>query len=172
MGLNQKDLNPEIRGLMIQEMDRDLAGQNLYLSPRLNAQGRNVWHLLLKEASANHSDDWLANEIVRQRLLNPHDLRQGKPIAMRHDAHQMLAEGEFNRFFMRGICLKAIEIGAPAVVGYRARASQNPRPESLAIIGKRFEPCEFLDRLRSAIGADTPFGYPGSANSGLSVEFL
>ncbi|WP_454864244.1 hypothetical protein [Pseudomonas rhizophila] len=89
MGLNQKDLNPEIRGLMIQEMDRDLAGQNLYLSPRLNAQGRNVWHLLLKEASANHSDDWLANEIVRQRLLNPHDLRQGKPIAMRHDAHQM-----------------------------------------------------------------------------------
>ncbi|WP_433785456.1 hypothetical protein [Pseudomonas frederiksbergensis] len=172
MGLNQKDLNPEIRGLMIQEMDHDLAGQNLYLSPRLNAQGRNVWHLLLKEASANHSDDWLANEIARQRLLNPHDLRQGKPIAMRHDAHQMLAEGEFNRFFMRGICLKAIEIGAPAVVGYRARASQNPRPESLAIIGKRFEPSEFLDRLRSAIGADTPFGYPGSANSGLSVEFL
>ncbi|VVO43522.1 hypothetical protein PS726_06203 [Pseudomonas fluorescens] len=171
MGLNQKDLNPEIRGLMIQEMDHDLAGQNFYLSPRLNAQGRNAWHQLLKEASANHSDDWLANEIARQRLLNPHDLRQGKPIAMRHDAHQMLAEGEFNRFFMRGICLKAIEIGAPAVVGYRARASQSPRRESLAIIGKRFDPSDFLDLLRSAIGADTPFGYPGSANSGLSVEF-
>ena len=171
MGLNQKDLNPEIRGLMIQEIDHDLAGQNLYLSPRLNAEGRNAWHLLLKEASANHSDDWLANEIARQRLLNPHDLRQGKPIAMRHDAHQLLAEGEFNRFFMRGVCLKAIEIGAPAIVGYRARASQNARAESQAIIGKRFEPSEFLDRLRSAIGADTPFGYPGSANSGLSVEF-
>lgn len=171
MGLNQKDLNPEIRGLMIQEMDNDLAGQILYLSPRLNAQGKNVWHQLLKEASANHSDDWLANEIARQRLLNPHDLRQGKPIAMRHDAHQLLAEGEFNRFFMRGICLKAIEIGAPAVVGYRARGSENPRAESLAIVGKKFEPREFLDRLRSAIGADTPFGYPGSANSGLSVKF-
>ena len=60
MGLNQKDLNPEIRALMIQEMDNDLAGQILYLSPRLNAQGKNVWHQLLKEASANHSDDWLA----------------------------------------------------------------------------------------------------------------
>jgi len=170
MGLNQKGLYPEIRGLMINEMDYDLARQNLYLSPRLNAQGRNVWHQLLKEASANHTDDWLAHEIARQRLLNPHDLRQGKPIAMRHDAHQMLAEGEFNRFFMRGICLKAMQLGAPAVVGYRARASQNPRAESLAIIGKRFEPSELLDRLRSTIGADTPFGYPGSANSGFSVE--
>lgn len=170
MGLNQKDLNPEIRGLMVQEMDHDLAGQNIYLSSRLNAQGRDVWYQLLKEASANHSDDWLANEIVRQRLLNPYDLRQGKQIAMRQDAHQMLAEGEFNRFFMRGICLKAIQLGAPAVVGYRARASQNPRPESQAIIGKKFEPREFLERLRSAIGTDTPFGYPGSANSGLSVE--
>ena len=170
MGLHQKDLNPEVRRLMIQEIDHD--GPNLYLSPRLNAQGRIAWHQILKEASANHSDDWLANEVVRQRLLNPHDLRQGKPIAMRHDAHQMLAEGEFNRFFMRGICLKAIQLGAPAVVGYRARASQNPRAESFAIIGKKFEPNEFLDRLRSAIGADTPFGYPGSANSGLSVELM
>lgn len=82
----------------------------------------------------------------------------------------MLAEGEFNRFFMRGICLKAMQLGAPAVVGYSARASQNPRAESLAIIGKRFEPSELLDRLRSTIGADIPFGYPGSANSGFSVE--
>lgn len=30
MGLNKKDLNPEIRQLMIQEMDHD--GQNLYKS--------------------------------------------------------------------------------------------------------------------------------------------
>ena len=171
MGLNQKDLNPEIRELMTQEMDHDLVVKRLYLSPRLNAQGRNVWHQLLKEASANHSDDWLANEIAHQRLLNPHDLRQGKPIAMRRDAHQMLAESEFNRFFMRGICLKAIQLGAPAVLGYRAKVSQTPRAESQAIIGKKFEPNELLERLRSAIGADTPFGYPGSANSGLSVEF-
>lgn len=170
MGLNQKNLNPEVRGLMVQEMEYDLARQNIYLSSRLNAQGRNVWYQLLKEASAHYSDEWLANEIVQQRLLNPYDLRQGRQIAMRQDAHKMLAEGEFNRFFMRGICLKAIQLGVPAVVGYRARASQNPRPESQAIVGKKFEPREFLERLRSAIGADTPFGYPGSANSGLSVE--
>lgn len=170
MGLNQKDLNPEIRQLMIQEIDHD--GPNIYLSTRLSVQGRIVWPQILKDASANHSDDWLAIEVVRQRLLNPYDLRQGKPIAMRRDAHQMLAEGEFNRFFMRGVCLKAIQLGAPAVVGYRARASQNPRPESYSIIGKKFEPKEFLVQLRSAAGADTPFGYPGSANSGLSVEFM
>lgn len=169
MGLNQKNLNPEIRGLMIQEMDHD--GQNLYKSANLNVQGRIVWHQLLKDASANHSDDWLANEIARQRLLNPHYLRQGRPVAMPKDAHTKLAEGEFNRFFMRGICVKAIQLGAPAVVGYRAKASLHPRPESIAIIGKKFAPQELLDRLRSAIGADTPFGYPGSANSGLSVAF-
>lgn len=169
MGLNQKDLNQETRRLMIQEIDHD--GQKLYISPRLNAQGKIAWFELLREAAANHSDDWLASQIAHQRLLNLQELRQGKPIAMRHDAPNMLAEGEFNRFYMRGICLRAIELGAPSVVGYRARVSQNPRAESLAIIGKIFEPKEFLDRLRSAIGADTPFGYPGSANSGLSVGF-
>jgi hypothetical protein len=94
MGLNKKDLNPEIRQLMIQEMDHD--GQNLYKSSNLNAQGRIVWYQLLKDASANHSDDWLANEIVRQRLLNPHYLRQGRPIVMPKDAHTKLAESEFN----------------------------------------------------------------------------
>lgn len=170
MGLNQKDLNPEIRQLMIQEMDHD--DKNLYESTNLNAQGRVAWCQLLKDAIANHSDDWLANELVRQRLLNSHYLRQGKPVAMPKDAHTKLAEGEFNRFFMRGICMKAIQLGAPAVVGYRARASLNSRPESIAIVGKKFAPQELLDRLRSTIGTDTPFGYPGSANSGLSVALI
>lgn len=170
MGLNQKDLNPEIRQLMIREMDHD--GENLYKSTNLNAQGRIAWHQLLKDAAANHTDEWLANEIVRQGLLNPHYLRQGRSVTMPKDAQTKLAEGEFNRFYMRGICLKAIQLGAPAIVGYRARASVNSRPESMAIIGKKFAPQELLDRLRSAIGADTPFGYPGSANSGLSVALI
>lgn len=139
---------------MIPEMNHD--GQNLYKSSNLNAQGRMVGYQLLKDASANHSDDGLANEIARQRLLNPHYLRQERPAATPNDTHTKLAEGEFNHFFMRGICVKAIQLGAPAVVCYRAKASLNPRPEPIASIGEKLAPQELLDRLRSAIGADTP----------------
>ena len=87
--------------------------------------------------------------------------------AVPSDAHTTLAEGEFNRFYLRAICLKALEIGAEIEV-YRAKSVRNPRPESEAMIGKRLDPNELLQDLRENIGVDTALGLPQGPNSGLS----
>jgi len=43
---------------------------------------------------------------------------------MRRNAHEMLAEGEFNRFYIRALCARAIEDGLPEVTVYRAKRSR------------------------------------------------
>jgi hypothetical protein len=46
----------------------------------------------------------------------------------------MLAEGEFNRFYIRALCVRAIEDGLPEVIVYRAKEVQSARPESARMI--------------------------------------
>jgi hypothetical protein len=79
-----------------------------------------------------------------------------------------LAEGEFNRFYLRGLCQRAIEAGGPAIEIYRARASVTPRPESEAMIGRHLDADKLLVDLREHVGVDTALGLPPGPNSGLS----
>ena len=85
------------------------------------------------------------------------------------DANKTLAEGEFNRYYIRGVCKKAISEGLEIEV-YRAKQVEKPRPESQALIGKTLDPKTLLDDLRERIGVDTALGVPAGPNSGLSVR--
>lgn len=80
-----------------------------------------------------------------------------------------MADSEFNRFYIRGLALRAINSGETLTI-YRARHSDNPRQESEAMIGKRIEAHKLLMDLRNNIGTDTAFGLPPGPNSGLSVK--
>lgn len=82
-----------------------------------------------------------------------------------------LAEGEFNRFYIRGLCLRAIEENVPSLVVYRAKAVTNARSESERKIGAGVSPQSLLDDLRSHARLDTALGLPPGPNSGLSVCF-
>jgi hypothetical protein len=88
---------------------------------------------------------------------------------MRVNAHEMLAEGEFNRFYIRAICLRAIEDGVPEVIVYRAKPVEHARAESEQKIGKGVAPEALLRDLRAHPGIDTALGLPQGPNSGLSV---
>lgn len=50
-------------------------------------------------------------------------------------AAETLAEGQFNRFYIAAICRRAIEDGQSSVRVYRAKQTDNPRPESRALEG-------------------------------------
>lgn len=175
MGLNYRNLDTRTRALMAKEIEGDLAQGKLYLSDNLNEQGRRDYPDLIKAAVAAGSDDSLAADI-RPRLNThekPHVLRSGKlskPPVMRSNAHEMLAEGEFNRFYIRALCLRAIEDGVPEVVVYRAKWVERPRPESEPKIGQRIRAVALLEDLRQHVGIDTALGLPPGPNSGLSVE--
>lgn len=168
MGLQYECLDDATRAHMAAELARDLAEENLYISVRLSPKGVDDWSELLSTALARGTDDSLAAEIARPGRLNENDFRQGKPIKMNKDAHITLAEGEFNRFYVRGMCLRAIDEGRQ-VVAYRARFSSEPRASSLALDGKEFDPVLVLEDLRAHPGVEPQHGFPGP-NSGMSVR--
>jgi hypothetical protein len=85
-------------------------------------------------------------------------------------APDTLAEGEFNRFYIRGLCRRAIEEQIPNLVIYRAKEVSNPRPESEEKIGKSISAQTLLTDLRTHLGIDTVLGLPAGPNSGLSVK--
>lgn len=174
MPLNYKHLDTRTRTLMLAEISRDIDAGTLYLSDNLSEQGCADYPSLLRGAAQNGNDATLAGVLLN--CLNSHEkprrLKSGgysKPPVMRSNAHEMLAEGEFNRFYIRAICLRAIEDGINEVVVYRAKEVANARSASEQMIGRYVPTKSLLDDLRAHPGVDTALGLPPGPNSGLCV---
>ena len=163
----------EIRKLMLNEFDKDVNEETVYLSKRLKEEYHKLYKEALRKALSEGTPKSLSEEISQKNMLMSVVSRQTKKgliqAKMPSDASATLAEGEFNRYYIRGVCLKAIEKNGKIVV-YRARHSDNPRPESEAKIGIKLDPKRLLEDLRKNIGIETHLGLP-KPNSGLSVKF-
>jgi len=175
MGLSYMNLDERTRVLMIAEIERDIDENTLFISDNLSPQGKAEYPELLRAAARSGSDATLGAAILGR--LNPYEkprpLKSGgfsKPPEMRKNAHEMLAEGEFNRFYIRGLCLRAIEDGIPELIVYRAKAVENPRPMSQQKIGQRILAEALLRDLRINPGVETALGLPPGPNSGLSAQ--
>jgi hypothetical protein len=176
MALALMHLDEQTRGFMLEEVDDDVTSGHLYISPRLNARGVEEYPTLLCDAVREHADGWLANEISRRGLLNSHlerKVRGGGVTMVRVpvNAAETLAEGEFNRFYIRGLCRRAIAEGMAGVEVYRAKAVEQPRSSSQILLGTIFDPTALLNDLRSSQGVEPAHGLPSGPNSGLSVRF-
>jgi hypothetical protein len=175
VGIHYESLDPDVRACMIRELERDIDSGRLYESPRLTQHGKNVWPELLREAFQSHNDDWLASELRSRGLLQTTEQRRtpkgGVTTAqVPRTAADTLAEGEFNRFYARGLCADVLAKGASHVDVYRGKAVQNPRPESQAMIGRRLPAQQLLDDLRTAQGVEPALGLPPGPNSGLTIR--
>ena len=175
MGLEFRNLDERTRNLMLAEIESDVAAGRLYMSDNLSPQGKEDYPDLLRNAARNGTDLTLAAGILSR--LNTHEkprlLKSGeysKAPVMRSNAHEMLAEGELNRYYIRAICLRAIEDGIPQVIVYRAKNVENARSESETKIGKAVPAHSLLEDLQDHVGVDTAFGLPPGPNSGLSVH--
>ncbi len=177
MVLNLKNLeDKEIRKLMLKEVNKDITNEIIYLSKRLEDSKKEIYIELLKKATESGNADTLAAEILNKSCLKqvmPRRTPSGGMILARvpRGANLTLAEGEFNRFYLRGICLKAISDGKKIEV-YRAKEVLNPRIESQKLIGKIVSPDKLLEDLRKNIGLDTALGLPKGPNSGLSGKLI
>ncbi len=174
MGIHLENLDQVTRECMAAESA--LGGH--YMSPRLNDVGAGAWVELFNSAVRSHDDDWLAAEIVTRGLMKNREqyTRAGtqywRNINIPHSA-QMLAEGEFNRYYLRGLCVRAQSEGQPHLIVYRGRESARPRPESEAKIGTIVSADELLAALRSndfVSIEESAFGIPGGPNSGLTAR--
>lgn len=158
---------------MLEELQMDLAAQALYISERLNASGKTRYPELLRLAIEMGTDVNLGEKL--RGCFNPTYRRRTRSghtnVTMPANAPQMLAEGEFNRYYIRALCRRAIEDGGVLRI-YRAKLVENPRPESQMRIGQNVDSHRLLEDLRQNPGGDTVLGVPGGPNSGISVELI
>jgi hypothetical protein len=172
--LSLANLDASVREKMLFEVDRDIAAGSLYMCPRFNANGKRLYVDLLRQAVQFHDDEWLADQLRRNVCFNETEVRDTKHGAIVADipytAATTLAEGEFNCFYMRGLCAIALERGIPELEIYRARESENPRYESRMMVGKMIDAKSLWADLRMHTGVNKALHLPPGPNSGLSAR--
>jgi len=175
VALELANLDEQTRKYMIEEVHLDISEGRLYLSEWFTDQGRRVYPDLLKRAIADGSDLSLEEALRAVGIFQSTYVKRkpsgGTTVAkVPFTAPQTFGEGEFNRFYIRGLCRLCLDKGIQEIEIHRAKQVANPRAESEARIGKRI-PCQkLLDDLHRNIGVDTALGVPAGPNSGLSVR--
>lgn len=173
--LRLENLDDRTRHFMLEELELDVTSGTLYLSPRLSESGRSEYESLLREAIKSGNDDSLAQALRSHNRMKLTEQRQ-KPkggfttARVPATAPDTLAEGEFNRSYVRGLCRLALEEGVHEIEIYRAKHVTNPRPESQVMIGKKINAKALLEDLRTHPGVEPALGLPPGPNSGLSVR--
>ena len=173
MPLQYGNLDPTTRRHALAELDKDIASGDFHASERLRPTTIAEYQRYLREAIRYYDDRWL-EEHASDLLVDFEHRRTrsgGQTTARLPDmAARMLAEGDFNRYYMRGLALRAIEEGRQVVEVYRARLSLEPRTESAQIEGSRLAAEDVLHHLRGQPVADPAVAALGRVNSGLSVR--
>lgn len=175
MALRFENLDAASREAMLREIERDVASGDVYVSNYLNESGQRDWVEVLRDAAANGSDDTLANKIRDSGYLKT-EVERRKPkggftvARVPYTAHETLGEGEFGRYYARGLCLRAIDEGIPELEVYRAKDVREPRQESQQKIGMRVDPKVILEDLRRTQGVEPALGVPPGPNSGLTLR--
>lgn len=174
MALAYLNLDEQTRAFMVEEIDADIADGSIYISPRLTPAGRSNWLSLVRTAAERYDDGWLACELRGTGHLADTEQRRTKSgyttVRVPHTAPDTLAEGEFNRYYARGLCRRAIDESLDSVIVYRAKAVTAPRRESESKVGKAYDPEAILADLRGARGVEPALGIPPGPNSGLSLR--
>ncbi len=173
--LQYENLDPNTRRYAIAELDKDLESGAFHVSERLRPTAIQNYEHFLRDALRYYDDRWLEEHADNLLVdFEPRRTRSGGQTTARipQMAARMLAEGDFNRYYMRGVALRAIDEGRQVVEVYRARLSLEPRRESAELEGQRLPATEVLNYLRGQAAADTAVSALGRTNSGLSVRLV
>lgn len=175
MPLHYENLDPTTRRYALAELDDDLKSGAFHASDRLRPTAIAEYQRLLHEAIRYYDDRWL--EERASDLLVDFETRQTKgggqtAAKVPQMASRMLTEGDFNRYYMRGVALRALEEGRQVVEVYRARLSLEPRPESTELEGHRLGAHEVLDQLRGLTSGEPTGPRLGRVNSGMSIRLV
>lgn len=175
MPLQYENLDPTTRRHALAELDHDLASGDFHASERLRPTAIAEYQRYLHEAIRYYDDRWL-EEHASDLLVDFEHRRTpsgGQTTAKVPDmAARMLAEGDFNRYYMRGLARRAIEEGRQVVEVYRARLSMEPRTESAQLEGTRLPAQDVLQYLRGESVSDPAVTALGRPNSGLSIRLV
>lgn len=172
MEYNFLDLNKEIRNLMKEEVLFDLNEGILSKSTRFNDEGGSRYSDILFKNIENGDEETLSKELAglfKTKEIS-HDkkgniIEKDVPV----DASKNFANTEFNRFYMRGLCVFALKNNKDLEI-YRAKESQNHRAESDNLLGSKIDNIqESLTILRDN---KNYYNFIAKPNSGLSLKLI
>jgi hypothetical protein len=170
---NFENLDETTRAAMLKSIDEAERSGNIYYSTRFNEAGAGQWLQLLRQAAREQSEHWLAYQLEANGLMKDFE-GVNKPTGgytikhVPHTAAETMAEGQFNRFYILGLCKRARAEGIPHLVVYRARESADPRLESQSLVDTRLSVDEIESQLKETKASfRSPLVQP---NSGLSVR--
>ena len=170
---NFENLDNTTRAAMLEAIEEAERSNNIYYSARFNEDGNRQWLPLLKQAAQEYNEHWLAYQLEASGLMKgfegAHKPTGGYTIKhVPHTASETMAEGQFNRFYILGLCKRARAEGVSHLIIYRAKERSEHRPESQSLIGTSL-PIEEIESQLKEIKAsfNSQLVKP---NSGISVK--
>jgi hypothetical protein len=175
MSLNLLHLDEQTRTLMEQELEYDLARNQLHISPYLSGQGIHDFAELLREAIEEGDATTLADALSQMRRIDRTAHRRLPDggyniVTVPSNAAETIADDAFNRYYIRAICRRALAEGLDEVIVYRAKSVSAPRPRSEELVETAVNAADLLEDLQQHSGEETEMSIPGGPNSGISVH--
>ena len=174
MALDLANLDSCTRRFMLAELDSDVATGTLYRSPQLSEQGQQQYYALLRAAVTSGTEVSFAEALHRRQAVLPPDrwqhAREVGPEEALTAATARLAEREFHRFYIRGLCRRALDQGLQTLEIYRAKPTEPRRTLSDDMVGIRVTASSLLEDLSGEFRSWPPHGLPQCRDPGLSVR--
>lgn len=170
---NFVDLDDCTRSFMGRDFEADAAAGAVYRSSRFTPVGKADHDGLFRQAIRTGTPDSFAAALDSGGRIARSELRGDKIVQTPRTAAATFAAGEFNRYYIRGVSLRALATDQEFVTVYRARESAEHRPVSDAIAGSSLPAAEVLEAARrDPSEGGFLFGIPAGPNSGMSVHLV
>ncbi len=172
-----EELDEITRGYMLEELERDENNSTIYYSARFSAEGKAVCYECLREAIRNGNEQTLAAALSRPSLWEPFEIHhrgaKSYPVKITpKNAAIIYAQGEFNVYYLRGLCRKLLAEGETHAEVYRAKKVAVPRTGQTVNPGDLLPLQDVLEDLRSRDEGASRLGLPRGVLSGLSLRRL
>jgi len=174
MTLELVNLDACTRRFMLAEFQADVAAGILYLSSNLSEEGRARYPGLLRRAIESGTEATLARDLntpgtieLSERWKKPGATDPSEAVTA---TAVLLAEREFHRFYMRGLCQRAIHLSVPCLVLYRAKPAAMARTHDAAMVGVKITATSLLEDLSGPFRLQPPHGLPQCRDPGMSVR--
>jgi hypothetical protein len=165
-----ENLDDTTRYYMLLEVEESIKTSQLHLSQRFTTQGKELYPNLLREAVRSGDEGSLATALEQHQCFAEQEPYGTGTRRVSASAARTFAEGQFNAFYMRGVCHRAIQKGGQVEV-YRAKQVMTERPASRYKDGQQLDPKQVLQLLRhSPSGRHRGPNVPADFNSGLSLR--
>ena len=175
MPLMYENLDPTTRRFALEELDWDEEHHRAHVPDRVRPEAQKEYLARLRDALRYYDDQWLEDHVDELLVdFETRKTRSGGQATARipTGAARMIAEGDFNRYYMRGVAARAAADGRQVVEVYRARLSLEPRTASSELEGTRITATDLLNELRGLSGEAPTISRLGKPNSGLSVRMV